>query len=80
MIFIYVLLGIIVVFWLIKQTIVEIGILTKITVALFVIVIGTFLMKWITGYVVFSVLAKFCACIAILLLIVNVIRKMFTDD
>lgn len=80
MTFLYVLLGVIIGVWLIKRVIVGSGIWSKVIISLFVIVIAALLFKVITGYGVFFSFAKICACIAILLTVVNIIRRMFADS
>lgn len=76
----YVLLGVIIGVWLIKRVIVGSGIWSKVIISLFIIAIAALLLKVITGYAVFSTFARICACIVVLLVAVNIIRRMFSDD
>lgn len=80
MVFVYILLGALIGIWIIKRAIVGSGIWSKIIISLFVIVIAALLLKLITGYAIFISFAKICACLAILLVVVNIIRRMFSDD
>lgn len=80
MAFVYILLGVLIGVWLIKRAIVGSGIWSKIIISLFVIVIATLLLKMITGYAVFLSFAKICACLTILLVVVNIIRRLFVDE
>jgi hypothetical protein len=75
----YVLLGVIIGVWLIKRVIVGSGIWSKVIISLLIVVIAALLLKVITGYAVFLSFAKICACLAILLMVVNIIRRMFAD-
>jgi hypothetical protein len=79
MIFVYILLGVVIGIWLIKQAIAGSGVLSKIIISLIVIAIASLLLKMITGYAVFISFAKLCACLTVLLIVVNIIRRMFAD-
>ena len=80
MTFLYVFLGVIIGIWIIKRVIVGSGIWSKVIISLFIIAIAALLLKVITGYAVFSTCARICACIVVLLVAVNIIRRMFSDD
>lgn len=80
MTFVWILLGIIIFFWVVKQMILESGILAKVAVSIIILIFGFLLLRWITGLRVFVSFAKAGASVLVVALIVNMIKKLFIDE
>ncbi len=80
MAFLYILLGVIIFFWIMKQVLLGSGVLAKIVVSLVILIFGFILLRLITGLGFFTTFAKVCACMLVVALVVNMIKRLFVDD
>ena len=78
--FLWIILGLIIFFWTIKQVLLGSGILAKIAVSVIILIFGFLLLRLITGLALFMTFAKVCASILVVALVANMIKRLFVDD
>ena len=63
-----------------KQVLLGSGILAKIAVSIIILIFGCLFLRLITGLGFFMTFAKVCACILVVALVVNMIKRLFVDE